>query len=130
MPAVDFRLLIPAYPLHWTTIVHYLLLLGTLMLLLLAGDRASLIYILVLAVEALLIGADLYTHLIAIPRVFTFLNRVVIFGIPVAMTGMAGTEEARTVGGIMAVAALPLLVVTFITCWLGPLGDPRLLAWC
>ncbi len=130
MPTVDFRMLIPPYPLHWTTIVHYLLLVGTVALLMMAGDKASLLYVLVLAAEALLIGADLYSHLVNIPRLFLFLNRVVIFGIPLIMAGMAATEEARIVGGIMAVIALPLLVATFITCWMGPLGDPRLMGWC
>ncbi len=131
MPGLDIAQFIPLYPLHWTTILHYLLLIGTIALLTLAGDKSSILYTFVLAFLALLIGVDLYSNLIRIPRLFIFLVRIAVFGIPVIIAGMGANEQSRSVAGITAVIALPLLVLTFISCWLGPtFGDPRIIGWC
>jgi hypothetical protein len=130
MPAVNFALLIPPFPLHWTSIAHYLVLLGAILLLLFAGDKTSIVYIAVVAIEALLVGLGLYSNLVAVPRLFIFLGRVLLLGIPVVLAGMAPTENARTVAVLMAIVALPLVVVLLITCLLGPIGDPHVLSWC
>jgi hypothetical protein len=131
MPNIQFADLIPHYALHWTTILHYLALLGVIAILTTSGDKSSVLFTLVLAALALLIGASLYTHLLGISRVFIFLIRVLIFGIPVVIAGMAPNEQARAFGVAVAILGLPLLILVFFTCWIGqPIGDPRLWGWC
>jgi len=125
MPNFDLTQLIPQYTWHWTTILHYLLLLGTIVVLTTASDQASLLFTIVLGFLALLIAVDIYANLIHIPRLFLYLGRIVIFGIPVITAGMGGTEATRQVSVGLAILAFPLLVLPFLSAFLGPLGDPR-----
>ena len=123
--------LIPLYPFHWTSILHYLLLLGAIGMLTISGDKASILFTVVLAVFALLVAADLYSQLLAIDRLFIFLIRIAFFALPIVFAGMAEIEEVRQLGVFMAALALPILVMTFLTCWLGrTIGDPRVYGWC
>ena len=123
--------LIPVYPFHWTTILHYLLLIGAIVMLTISGDQASILFTIVLAIFALLVAADLYSQLLGIDRLFIFLIRIIFFGLPIVIAGMADVEEVRQVGALLAVLSLPILVMTFLTCWLGPsIGDPRVYGWC
>jgi hypothetical protein len=123
--------LIPLYPLHWTTILHYLLLIGAIFLLTISGDQATILFTVVLAIFALLVAADLYSQLLEIDRLFIFLMRIVFFALPIIVGGMADVEEVRQLGFLLAVLALPILVMTFLTCWVGPgIGDPRVYGWC
>jgi len=123
--------LIPLYPFHWTSILHYLLLLGAILMLTISGDQASIVFTIVLAIFALLVAADLYSTLLHIDRLFIFLIRIVFFGLPIIVAGMADVEEVRQVAILLAALALPILVMTFLTCWLGPnIGDPRIFGWC
>lgn len=127
---------IPIAPLHWTTIAHYIILLGSLLSLILAGDDSSILYLLTAAVLALVAGADLYAGLLGlnrleIGRLVIFLLRVFMFGIPALIAGLASDEGTRNIGIAMALVALPLLIITMVTCPLGsPLGDPRIMNWC
>ncbi len=126
MPAdLAINQLIPPFTWHWTTILHYLLLLGTIALLTTASDKASLLFTLVIAALALLIGVDLYASLIQIPRLFFFLIRIVIFAVPVISAGMGGTEATRQLSVGLAILSFPLLVLPFASGFLGPIGDPR-----
>ncbi|HLV44392.1 MAG TPA: hypothetical protein VKY39_05515, partial [Aggregatilineales bacterium] len=63
MPNLPLSQIIPPYPTHWTTILHYGLLLGTIVMLTTAGDRSSLAYTLILGALAVLVGADMYLNL-------------------------------------------------------------------
>ena len=77
MPAdIMVNQFVPPFTWHWTTILHYLLLLGTIALLTTASDKASLIFTLIIAVLALLIGIDLYSSLIKIPLLFCYLMQM------------------------------------------------------
>lgn len=123
--------LVPLYPLHWTTILHYLLLIGAILLLTISGDQATILFTVVLAIFALLVAADLYSQLLEIDRLFIFLMRIVFFALPIIVGGMADVEEVRQLGFLLAALALPILVMTFLTCWVGPsIGDPRIYGWC
>jgi hypothetical protein len=122
--------LIPPFPLHWTTILHYIVILAAIAMLMTSGDKAPMSFLFVLAALALLAGIDLYSPLLNVSRIFVFLIRFGIFGIPVVLAGLAPTEQARSLGVVTAIIAFPILVVTFITCLLGPLGDPRIAIWC
>ena len=132
MPSFPVSSLIPPFTWHWTTILHYLMLLGALSALALAGDESSLFLTTVLAIFALLVGADLYLPLLSIQRVFIFLIRVAIFGLPIVIAGLAPTEQSRATGVGLAVLSVPLLALTFLTCYIGsdPFIDPRILSWC
>ena len=123
--------LIPLFPFHWTTILHYLLLLSAILVLTVSGDQATIFFTIILAIFALLVAADLYSHLLNIDRLFIFLIRIIFFALPIVFAGMADVEEVRQIGIFMAAMALPILVMTFLTCWLGPsIGDPRVFGWC
>ncbi len=133
MPNIPIDQLIPSYYLNWTSILHYLILIGTLYMLVTSGDKTPLLYIIVLGVQALLTGADLYIDKISIPSIFVFLTRVGIVAIPIVMAGWSPTENARSAGVTIAILGAPILALTFLTCTLGlPLGDPRIVAlgWC
>ena len=132
MPSFPVSSLIPPFTWHWTTILHYLMLLGALSALALAGDESSLVLTPVLAIFALLVGADLYLPLLSIQRVFIFLIRVAIFGLPIVIAGLAPTEQSRATGVGLAVLSVPLLALTVLTCYIGsdPVIDPRILSWC
>lgn len=131
MPNIPISMLTPPFPLHWTSILHYILLLGTLAVLVTSGDKTSILFIILLGVLALIIGADLYLTRIYMPRIFVFLIRVVMVGLPAILAGMSPSEQTRALSGIMALVASPILVLTFFTCNLGPVfGDPRIINWC
>jgi hypothetical protein len=131
MPNLPLSALIPAFPLHWTSILHYLLLLSTLAVLTVSGDQATVFFTLVLASLALVIGGDLYSQLFEINRIFIFLMRVYMVGIPIVIAGMAPVEGTRALGVLMVLFSAPLLVMVFLTCMVGPdIGDPRLWMWC
>jgi hypothetical protein len=122
---------IPMAPLHWTSILHYILLLGALFMLMASGDDAPIIYLIVLAIMGILLGVDLYLNLFHLGQVVIFVVRVCIFAIPALIGGLGPTEETRAAGiGLAAFAGLPLLAVTILTCILGNLGDPRISYWC
>ena len=124
--------LIPLSPLHWTSILHYGVLLVTLYMLVTSGDKTPLLYIIILGVEALLVGADLYIDKVAVTGIFIFLIRTVMTAVPIVMAGWSPTETARSAGIVAAILAIPILVLTFFSCNLGALGDPRIFAlgWC
>jgi hypothetical protein len=131
MSTITLAEIIPAYPLHWTTIIHYIMLLGMLVILTFSGEEANLLFTLILALLALLVGADLYATELGLDRLFIFLIRVLLLGIPILIAGMAPRGNTRTIGIVLVVLAAPLLFFTFFTCALPPsIGDPRMLPWC
>ncbi|MBN1428143.1 MAG: hypothetical protein JXB07_07145 [Anaerolineae bacterium] len=130
MPNIDIADLLPTAPLHWTSILHYAVLLSALFLLITSGEKASLLHILIMAALALLTGADLYIDQFPISRLFVFIGRVLILGIPLILAGISPTEQTRSFSVLTAILAFPILAITFLTGVLGsPFGDPRILAW-
>lgn len=122
---------------HWTTIMHYLLLIGTIFLLFASGDDTSMIYLIVVAALAIIIAFSLFISRLPlstkeIGRLTIFLLRVGMMGIPALIAGLGRNDAVRAGGLIMAVGlALPLVAITILTCPLGPgIGDPRLTNWC
>lgn len=130
MPTINPADIIPAFPLHWTTIIHYIMLLGMLLILTFSGEEANLLFTLVLALLALLVGADLYAAELGLSRLWIFLIRVLMLGIPILVAGMAPRGGTRSIGIAMVLLATPLLFFTFFTCMFPSIGDPRMLPWC
>lgn len=132
MPNLPLSQIIPPYPTHWTTILHYSLLLGTIVMLTTAGDRSSLAYTLILGALAVLVGADMYLNLAVLDRFVVFLLRVAIFAIPLILVGMAPDSTTRAVAVVLVLLTIPLIGLTFLTCYFGgpPLIDPRIVSWC
>lgn len=132
MPNIPIAEFIPPYPTHWTTIVHYLMLIGTIVMLTVAADESSLWFTLILGAFALLVGADMYLNLLNISSVIILMLRVGMFGVPVVLTGLAPTEKARNIGFVLALLSIPILALTFLNCMIGfpPLMDPRIANWC
>lgn len=128
---------IPFAPLHWTSIFHYILLLGALYLLLTSGDDTSVLFLFVIAVMGGAIGASLYADLFGLNRMesgrlVVFLLRVVIFAVPALVAGLGTDDTTRMVSLVLAVFfAIPIVAIVFFTCPLGPgIGDPRIIGWC
>jgi hypothetical protein len=130
MPDITVAQLLPTAPLHWTSILHYLVLALAIFTLVTSGDKASILYILILATLALLAGADLYINRFPMPHVFIFIMRVLILGIPLILAGISPTEQTRSLSVVTALLAFPILVMTFFSCWIPFLGDPRIMSWC
>ncbi|MBN1310906.1 MAG: hypothetical protein JXB30_05745 [Anaerolineae bacterium] len=122
--------LMPTAPLHWTSILHYIVLVSALFLLITSGDKASLLHIFILAALALVTGADLYIDRLEMPRLFIFIFRVLILGIPLILTGISPTEQTRSFSVFTAIVAAPILAMTFFSCVVPFLGDPRIMSWC
>lgn len=131
MPNLDYRLLIPYATWHWTTILHYVVLLGALAMLFFSGEEEGLMFILIVALLGLLTGLDVYINYVNPLRVIVFFIRVGMFALPIVCAGTAKGEDIRVIGGLTAFVAMPLLALTFLSCVLGPpLADPRLWHWC
>jgi hypothetical protein len=112
--------------------VHYLVLIGTIAMLMSTGDQTPTIFLFVLATQGLLTGASLYANFFPVVLLFVWLARVAIFAIPVVIAGMGPTETTRSLGVFIAIMAAVILVSTFVTCTIDIAGDPRLrlIGWC
>lgn len=121
---------IPLFPLHYTTIINYLLLLGTVFTLAIAGGDADtpLSFIFIMAIMAGLIGTNLYINFFpGIPRIAIFLGRVALFAIPVVLTGLSPNQQSRGLGALLAAIGFPLFVLIFVNPYMPPfLVDPRI----
>ena len=120
---------LPLYALHWTTIVHYVLLLLAVVILGSSEGDVPTLFLVVVAAFAAALVANLYINLIPVDRLFQFLIRVAIFGLPMVLAGTSPTGGTRALSVIASILAFPIMVLTFISCMLGALGDPRILAW-
>lgn len=131
MDMSNFANALPLAPLHWTSILHYLMLLGALVVLFGSGDKAPVLFIIIILILALMIAASLYLNLLRLPdRIFAFLIRIFVMAIPLVIAGMGPNEQTRGFGIALTIPGLVLLGVTIASCLLGPLGDPRLAYWC
>jgi len=131
--SIPIQQLIPTMPTHWISILHYLLIMGTLYMLVTSGDKAPLLYIIVLGIQAILVATSIYVDRIALVQIFVFLVRVGVVAIPTVLAGWSPTENARSAGVALAILAAPILAMTLLSCTLGyPLADPRIinLGWC
>ncbi len=126
----ELQQFIPLFPLHYTTIINYLLLLGTIVTLGIAGGGADtpLSFIFIMAVMAGLIGTNLYLNYFPnIPRFAIFLGRVSLFAIPLMLTGLSPNEQSRGLGVMLAVIGFPLFVLIFVNPYMPAfLVDPRI----
>lgn len=128
---IDIAEYLPFAPLHWTSINHYLVLLAALGVIMTAGPDVSIWFLLSVGVMALSTGFSLYMNYFNLPRLYEFIIRTLIFGLPVVLAGLSKSEQTRGVAVMASILAFPILVMTFATCFLGGLGDPRILAsWC
>jgi hypothetical protein len=130
MPNITANQLLPSFPLHWTSILHYIVMAIAIFTLVTSGDKASILNILILGALAMFTGADLYIDRISMPRLVIFVVRVLILGIPLIMSGMSPTEQTRNLSIVTAVFAFPILAITFFSCVIPFLGDPRIMSWC
>jgi hypothetical protein len=135
MPGVEGLSLsefLPVAPLNWVSIMHYLVLLGTIAMLMSTGDQTPTIFLFVLAGLGLLTGVSLYANFFSVVLLFIWLARVAMVAIPIVIAGMGPTETTRSLGVFIAIVALPILVSTFVTCTVDILADPRLrmMGWC
>lgn len=129
---IELATFIPSYPLHWTSILHYLLLLATLVILVSSRSDVSIVFILVLGGVAMMTGADLYADRVPFVNCFMlFLLRVGMFGLPLLLGGLSPSEETRGIAIVAGlVAGLPLFAIVFLG-WAVPfMADPRVALRC
>ena len=122
--------LIPVAPLHWTSILHYVILLGALLILVSSQSDVSIAFIFSLAALALVTAGDLYSNLINMPRFVIFIFRVGMVGVPLIIMGIAPSDDTRGLSIILAVLGFMLFAVVFLTCLAPAFGDPRIVGWC
>ncbi len=121
---------LPLAPFNWTSILHYLLLLGAIGLLFASGD-APMPFIITMLVLALLIAASLYVNFLPFgDRIFVFLIRIGVFAVPLVLAGMGPNETSRQASIFLTLLAAPLLVITLFGCYLPAFADPRIVYWC
>lgn len=132
MPHISFAQLAPTAPLNWISICHYLVLLMSIYMLVTAGEKTPLLYIIILGVQALFTGASLFIDKVYLIKVIAFLIRVGIVAIPLVLAGWAPTENTRQAGVTMAIMAAPILLMTFLSCLVPFIADPRIInmGWC
>ncbi len=130
MPSIDPSLLIPVAPLHWTSILHYLILLGALAILVGSQSDVSLFFIFALATLALITGGDLYANLINLPRFLIFMFRVGMVGIPFLLAGFASNQELRGIAILVGIMGFVLFTLIFLSCLVPLMADPRIIGWC
>ncbi|GAB4474689.1 MAG: hypothetical protein Kow00124_14920 [Anaerolineae bacterium] len=126
----DLSIVLPISPLNWTSIAHYLILVGALVMLLASGDKAPMGFIFILLALALLTAASLYIDRLAVDRLWVFLIRVGVLGIPLILIGLGPTEQTRQVALVISLIAIPIMVSTLLGCRFPILVDPRLAGWC
>lgn len=121
---------LPLAPFNWTSILHYLLLIGAIGMLFASGD-APMPFIIVMLILALLIAASLYVNFLPFgDRIFVFLIRIGIFAVPLILAGMGPNEASRQAAVFLTLLAAPLLVITLMGCYLPAFADPRIAFWC
>ena len=132
MPTFPISTFYPTAPFNWITILHYLILLATVYMLVTAGEKTPLLYIIVLGIQALCAGASLYIDKVTIAPLFAFLIRVGMVAIPLVLAGWSPTENTRSAGVMTAILAAPVLAMTFLSCTIPIIADPRIqnMGWC
>jgi len=130
LQSFELASLIPIAPLHWTSILHYVILIGALVILVSSQSDVSLAFIFFLAVLALVTAGDLYSNLIAIPRFVIFTFRVGMVGVPLILSGIAPSDDTRGLAVVLSILGFALFSVVFLTCPVPFLGDPRIVSWC
>jgi len=125
----------PTAPLHWISILHYILLILSIVLLLTLTDKSSTLFVVIIGAEAFLVAGSLYIDKISLPDLVVFFIRVGMAVIPILLAGLSPKEQNRSAAIAAAIAAAPVLAMTFFSC--NPslprfLVDPRIinLGWC
>jgi hypothetical protein len=132
MPNFSLSALYPTAPLNWISILHYLILMATVYMLVTAGEKTPLLYIIVLGSQALFAAASLYIDQVRLAPLFAFLVRVGMVAVPLVLAGWSPTENTRSAGVMTAILAAPVLAMTFLSCTIPIIGDPRIfnMGWC
>ena len=122
----------PTAPWNWVSILHYLILIATIYMLMTAGEKTPILYIIILGIQALFTGASLYVDKVSMPPIFAFLTRVGMVAVPLILAGWSPTENTRAAGLTTAILALPVLAMAFLSCTIPILADPRIIniGWC
>ena len=132
MPNFSLSIFYPTAPLNWISILHYLFLLATIYMLITSGEKTPILYIIVLGLQALSGGASLYIDKVVLAPLFAFLIRVMMVAIPLVLAGWSPTENTRSAGVATAIVAAPVLAMTFLSCTIRVIADPRIInmGWC
>jgi hypothetical protein len=126
-PLADF---LPILPLHWTSINHYLLIIMVLAILLTSGEEVSMFFLISVGLVAVLAGASLYLNFFPFSRLFVFLIKTALIGMPLTLVGTSPSEQSRGLSVVTSLLAAPIFLMAFFNCILpGGWQDPRI-PWC
>lgn len=130
MPDIDPQIFVPYKPLHWTSIIHYLVLLGALYILVASQSNVTIPFLILVSVLAFCTVASLYSaNIPGVPELFVFIFRTLMVGLPFTIAGITKQEDLRGVGVILGILASLLFLSMLLVCS-PPIGDPRLYRWC
>lgn len=121
---------LPIAPLHWTSIMHYLLLLGALAMLFVSSGNSSNGFVITIMALALVTAASLYIDRLPLTRLYVFLIRVGLAAMTMLLAGLGPNKFSRQMGLLISLFSLPLLTSTFLGCMVSVLMDPRIASWC
>ncbi len=126
----DIASLLPLAPLHWTTIMHYLLILSALVMLFVSTAKSDNGFVITIMGLALVTAASLYLDRLHLQMLYIFLIRIGLATMTMLLAGLGPNDKARQLGLVASLFSLPLLASTFLGCMVTILMDPRLAGWC
>jgi len=127
MPNVDPQAFLPAYPLHFLSIIRYISLLIVIVLVILPREGGGTAFLIMLGLTALTIVSDVYGSPVIDNLFIIFFIRVLAVVIPSIMAGSGSDKTSRQLMGITAVLGLPSVAILLFLCWL---DFPTIAAQC
>src|SRR5688500_14649547 len=96
MPDIDPQIFIPYRPLHWTSIIHYLVILGSLYILIASQSNVTIPFLILVSALAIATAASLYAaNIPGLPAIFIFIFRTLVVGLPFTIAGITKQEDLR-----------------------------------
>ena len=121
MPDIALEMLIPTYPFHPITILHYVVILGAIWIVISAGEESTTFQTILCAMIAIMAVVNLYGIRVGLVGILIFVARAIMVMACLVTAGMAPNPKARTFAIILSLIALPILIVLFLPHQMGSL---------
>ena len=122
MPDVSItpELLAPPYPFHVLTIFRYISLALILVLVLSPREGGGTVFLILMAVAAMLIVADVYASTIIERRFYLFMIRVLAVAFPMMLAGTGTDKASRQLMVVIALLGIPSILILLFVPWFDP----------
>lgn len=127
MPNIDPQAFMPAYPLHFLSILRYITLLIVIVMVILPREGGGTAFLIMLGLSALFMVSDIYGSPIIENLFIIFFIRVLTIVLPALMAGTGSDKTSRQLMGITAFLGLPGIAIFLFACWL---DFPAIAAQC